>query len=333
MLKKVEKLLASGGSEDRLGWCEEMHKAMGDVKTNHAYVDEDPHKWALSEVQEELDWLCVNWDATRKEQIPEHCQMVKEVLEMYEEKLTCFPGDVYCSPQGKVAGLKPDCHCVCNAGWTGEACHEAAEGNPGLAALTPLAECLVTNSWRSHGQAASMSEDDQRNTVIVELNKKYGIDVPALQGLNNAQLVQRCAGFFAFTTLPECLVTNSWRNADQVKTISGDDQRNTVIVELNNKGIASVGALQGMSSAQLGDRCAGCVDVSGSWVDGGGAVTVMKTDASWSCGGGEATGAWSYSVHGSTVTLSDGTRGTIAGTTPQRTITWSNGITYTEQGR
>merc|ERR1719456_1479875 len=169
MLKQVEKLLASGGSEDRLGWCEEMHKAMGDVKTNHAYVDEDPHKWALSEVQEELDWLCVNWDATRKEQIPEHCQMVKEVLEMYEEKLTCFPGDVYCSPQGKVAGLKPDCHCVCNAGWTGEACHEAAEGNPGLAALTPLAECLVKNSWRSTAQVGSMSEDDQRNTAIVDL--------------------------------------------------------------------------------------------------------------------------------------------------------------------
>merc|ERR1719456_732302 len=393
MLKKVEKLLASGGSEDRLGWCEEMHKAMEQVKVDHAYVDQDPHKWALNEVTEELDWLCVNWNADRKEQIPEHAQMVKEVLEMYEEKLTCFPGDVYCSPQGKVAGLKPDCHCVCNAGWTGEACHEAAEGNPGLAALTPLAECLVTNSWRSHGEAASMSEDEQRNTVIVELSKKYGTTVPALQGLSNAQLVQRCAGFFAFTTLPECLVTNSWRSAGQVASMSGDDQRNTVIVELNNRGmasvgqlqgmgngdlvswcsgltalsqclvknswrsagqvasmsaddqrntvivelnnrgVASVGALQGMSNNQLGDRCSSCADVSGSWVDNTGGVTVMKTDASWTCGGGAESGAWSYSVYGSTVTLSDGTRGTISGTAPQRTISWSNGFTYTEQSR
>merc|ERR1719456_2055637 len=330
MLKQVEKLLASGGSEDRLGWCEEMHKAMEETKANHAYVDEDPHKWALSEVTEELDWLCVNWNADRKEQIPEHAQMVKEVLEMYEEKLTCFPGDVYCSPQGKVAGLKPDCHCVCNAGWTGEACHEAAEGNPGLAALTPLAECLVTNSWRSDGQAASMSGDDQRNTVIVELNNRGMASVGQLQGMGNGDLVSWCSGL---TALSQCLVKNSWRSAGQVASMSADDQRNTVIVELNNRGVASVGALQGMSNNQLGDRCSSCADVSGSWVDNTGGVTVMKTDASWTCGGGAESGAWSYSVYGSTVTLSDGTRGTISGTAPQRTISWSNGFTYTEQSR
>jgi hypothetical protein len=256
--------------------------------------------------------------------------MVKEVLEMYEEKLTCFPGDVYCSPQGKVAGLKPDCHCVCNPGWTGEACHEAAEGNSGLPALTPLAECLVNNAWRSPEQAASMPEEDQRNTVIVELNNKGIGSVPALQGMNNNDLVSRCAGY---TALSQCLVKNSWRSTAQVGGMSEDDQRNTVIVELNNRGVGSVPALQGMSNAQLVDKCVGCEDVGGSWKDASGSVTVMVTSSSWTCGGGAQSGAWTYTVSGSTVTLSDGTQGTLAGSAPSRTITWTNGVVYTEQGR
>lgn len=127
VLKDAEKMLRAGSNEDRLGWCEQMHKDLETCKTDHAFVDQEPHKWALGEVARELDWLCINWSVDKKEQMPQHYQMMQEVLEMYEERLTCMPGDVYCSPQGRVGGIKPDCHCVCNHGWTGEACHERGE--------------------------------------------------------------------------------------------------------------------------------------------------------------------------------------------------------------
>jgi hypothetical protein len=51
------------------------------------------------------------------------------------------------------------------------------------------------------------------------------------------------------------------------------------------------------------------------------------------CKGKEAGGQWKYSVSGNTLTIENGrgTTGTIAGTRPDRTITWSNGIVYTEK--
>jgi hypothetical protein len=61
----------------------------------------------------------------------------------------------------------------------------------------------------------------------------------------------------------------------------------------------------------------------------------MATDAANPCAGAEESGAWTYTVkvspEGKKVTLSDGTVGTVGGSAPARTITWSNGITYTEE--
>ena len=59
----------------------------------------------------------------------------------------------------------------------------------------------------------------------------------------------------------------------------------------------------------------------------------MVTDPAVPCAGRESGGHWTYTVSGdgATVTLSDGTRGTVVGQAPARTITWSNGITYTEK--
>jgi len=207
MVEHLEALVRSGSSEERLSWCQEITKEMETVKAEHAYVDEEPHSWALGEAAREIEWLCVNWVPERRDELPEHAQMMHEVMEMYEERLTCMPGDVYCSPQGHVGGYKPNCHCACNAGWTGMACEEQAS-----------AACDLSGSW----------------------------------------------------------------------TGSND-----------------------------------------------GATTVLDRNPANHCAGQASTGAWTFTVDaaGTTVTLSDGTTGTIAGTKPGRTITWSNGITYTEQGR
>jgi hypothetical protein len=71
----------------------------------------------------------------------------------------------------------------------------------------------------------------------------------------------------------------------------------------------------------------------------------MATDAANPCAGAHVGGAWTYAVTPSvtldatgcaiysgtsTVTLSEGTTGTVTGARGSRTISWSNGITYTE---
>jgi hypothetical protein len=81
--------------------------------------------------------------------------------------------------------------------------------------------------------------------------------------------------------------------------------------------------------------CKHTCDVSGAWVDGTGTQVGLVTDAVNLCSGSEEDGAWTYTVKisasGTTITLSDGTVGTVEGSAPARTISWSNGITYTEQ--
>jgi len=75
--------------------------------------------------------------------------------------------------------------------------------------------------------------------------------------------------------------------------------------------------------------------VGGTWVDGTGAKAGLVTDAANPCAGAEESGAWTYTVtvgpEGKKITLSDGTVGTVGASGAARTITWSNGITYTEQ--
>merc|ERR1719271_2187690 len=81
--------------------------------------------------------------------------------------------------------------------------------------------------------------------------------------------------------------------------------------------------------------CKSSCDMSGTWVDGTGAETGLVTDAANPCAGAEESGAWTYTVtvssEGKKITLSDGTVGTVGASGAARTITWSNGITYTEQ--
>jgi len=90
------------------------------------------------------------------------------------------------------------------------------------------------------------------------------------------------------------------------------------------------------STESTPEQCKSTCDVGGTWVDGNGAQVEFVTDSdSHPCSGAESGGAWTYAVTvgvtGKTITLSDGTVGRIQGIAPARTITWSNGITYTER--
>lgn len=129
-LNKWTAIMKSGSSEERHAWCQETYKLVDETMANHSFVDVDPHKWAMGEVQTETDWLCKNWEASagmsaaeRQAQYQSHLDAMKEVLDMYVEKLECLPGDVACN-QGTVVGMKPSCMCECKVGWVGESCHE-----------------------------------------------------------------------------------------------------------------------------------------------------------------------------------------------------------------
>jgi len=129
-LNKWTAVMKSGSSEERFMWCQDTYKLVDETMANHSYTDVDPHAWAMTEIKTEVDWLCKNWEATagmsaadRQAQYQQHLDAMKEVLDMYVEKLQCLPGDVACN-QGSVVGMKPNCVCACKAGWIGDACHE-----------------------------------------------------------------------------------------------------------------------------------------------------------------------------------------------------------------
>ena len=124
-LRNLERLLASGVADDRLSFCDSTSAKIDDTKAKHAYVDRDPHAWAMGEVDSELEWLCTDWTPEKKKYIPSHLEAIKQVLATYEERITCHPGDVACN-RGHVVGKKPNCACACESGWVGEACHERA---------------------------------------------------------------------------------------------------------------------------------------------------------------------------------------------------------------
>jgi len=139
--------------------------------------------------------------------------------------------------------------------WDGKGCSQAEEDETCTPSVDPcdsLRACLVAKCWRKEAELGSMSDDDMRNTVIVELNKKGLASVGELQGMTNELLVHASSSPHS---LEEALLSNGWRSEADLKTMSKDDMRNTVIVELNKKGLASVSQLQGMSNAQLVAKC------------------------------------------------------------------------------
>merc|ERR1719253_127548 len=127
MIDHVTKLLKTGGDGDKVMWCEDFEKQVKTVQQTYEHANEEPHKWALGEVVNEMTWLCTD-DHGKKAQLPEHAQMLREVVDMYHERLQCMPGDAFSTEHGVLSGLKPDCVCTCNIGWVGEGCHEQAAG-------------------------------------------------------------------------------------------------------------------------------------------------------------------------------------------------------------
>ena len=58
-----------------------------------------------------------------------------------------------------------------------------------LVGLASIRDVLLWNQFRTPLELSRMSYDDQRNTLIVELNQATGKAIPELQGMNDLKLV------------------------------------------------------------------------------------------------------------------------------------------------
>ena len=101
---------------------------------------------------------------------------------------------------------------------------------------------LLAGSFRTQHELNQMSHDDQRNTLIVEMakhsnqNNFQAFNDAVLEGMGAAMVILRSGRI---------------RDDNALKTMSTDDQRNTLIVELAAQTNLSVPRLQGLSNMDL----------------------------------------------------------------------------------
>jgi hypothetical protein len=99
---------------------------------------------------------------------------------------------------------------------------------------------LLIARIRTEAQLRTMSDADQRNTLIVELNAQTHRGA-SLQALNNIELVLVGFGKLDHRDLEQpsyirgVLVAGNFRTQHELNTMSWEDQRNTLIVELTNR--------------------------------------------------------------------------------------------------
>lgn len=101
---------------------------------------------------------------------------------------------------------------------------------------------LLAGNFRTQRELNQMSRDDQRNTLIVEMTKHS--NQTNYQAFSDAVLEGMGAAMVA-------LRSGRMRDDSGLKTMSADDQRNTLIVEMAGQTQVGIPQLQGMSNMDL----------------------------------------------------------------------------------
>ena len=110
--------------------------------------------------------------------------------------------------------------------------------------MSSIRGVLLAGKFRSQHDLNGMSNEDQRNTLIVELTGRTNQPVGHFQAMNDDVL----AGTGALLVF---LRGAGIRNDQALKSISDDDQRNIMIVEMAAQTKLAGPALQGMSNMDL----------------------------------------------------------------------------------
>lgn len=126
-----------------------------------------------------------------------------------------------------------------------------------LAGAAAVFTFLRDGKSRTEAQLRTISDDDQRNILIVEVGARTGRDASSLQALNNVDLVLAAmsappAGSLeAPSFLPGLLIAGGFRSHKEVIAMSQDDRRNTLIVEMSKHSNKPTTFFQAMSGAEL----------------------------------------------------------------------------------
>lgn len=124
---------------------------------------------------------------------------------------------------------------------------------------------------RTDQQLKTISDDDQRNILIVEIGSQTGMG-RELQGLSNMELVllglgkPRPGSLAAATYIRGVLLAGQFRTQRQLNTMSAADQRNTLIVELAGRTNQPVSHFQAMNDATLAGAGVTVVFLSGGGI-------------------------------------------------------------------
>jgi hypothetical protein len=117
-----------------------------------------------------------------------------------------------------------------------------------LAGAGALLAYLRHTGTRTDPQIRTMSADDMRNTVIVEVASQTGRGSD-LQALNNMELIQLVLGRDSY--IRGVLLMGRFRTQRELTGMSPEDQRNTLITELGGRTADTVAFYQSLNDADL----------------------------------------------------------------------------------
>ena len=112
--------------------------------------------------------------------------------------------------------------------------HFQAMNDDTLAGAGAVLVFLRKRGIRTDAQLKTISDDDQRNILIVELGAQTHLPGPVLQGMSNIDLVLLGLGK-GQSFIRGVLLAGQFRTQRQINTMTHDDQRNTLIVELSQR--------------------------------------------------------------------------------------------------
>jgi hypothetical protein len=103
---------------------------------------------------------------------------------------------------------------------------------------------------RTDAQLKTISDDDQRNLLIIAANALSGVSGDALQAMKNIDVAAIALGENR-SYIPGVLLIGKFRTFSDLLKMSADDQRNTLIVELANRTKQPGSYYQGLNDAEL----------------------------------------------------------------------------------
>ena len=118
---------------------------------------------------------------------------------------------------------------------------------PPFPCMGKTVEDALLKVGRNGEQVTRMGDEDKRNTLIVLLADGSKHSIQELQGMSTVGDLKSLVGL---ASIRDVLLLNQFRTPLELSRMSYDDQRNTLIVELNHATEKAISELQGMNDLQ-----------------------------------------------------------------------------------